>query len=89
MSDDDRYTRITLRIPKELTLKLKEVAESRSHSMNAEIIQRLEDSLPDESYKLTQDEIDERLLDAAELYVISADDESIMRLLSKRFIYRK
>lgn len=89
MSDNDRYTRITLRIPKELTLKLKEAAESRSHSMNAEIIQRLEDSLPDEAYKLTQDEIDERLLDSAELYVISADDESIMRLLSKRFIYRK
>jgi len=41
MSDDDRYTRITLRIPKDLTQALKRAADLDSHSMNAEIIQRL------------------------------------------------
>lgn len=49
MSDDDRYTRITLRIPKELVGSLKEAADARSHSMNAEIVQRLEDSFSDAS----------------------------------------
>ncbi|WP_086642929.1 Arc family DNA-binding protein [Acetobacter sp. DsW_063] len=52
MSDDDRYTRITLRIPKELTLKLKDAADARSHSMNAEIIQRLENTFGSDWDKL-------------------------------------
>lgn len=42
---EDRYTRITLRIPKKTHKALQEAADARSHSMNAEIVQRLEDSL--------------------------------------------
>lgn len=37
---------ISIRMTRELLDKLKEVAESRSHSMNAEIVQRLESSFP-------------------------------------------
>lgn len=44
MTEEDRYTRITLRIPKDLRDKLAEAANSKSHSMNAEIIQRVEES---------------------------------------------
>jgi len=40
--NDERYTRITLRIPKELHAKLQDAADQTSHSMNAEIVQRLE-----------------------------------------------
>lgn len=42
--DDDRYTRITLRIPKELHARLQEMADASSKSMNAEIVARLEAS---------------------------------------------
>lgn len=80
---------VSIRMTRKLLDRLKDEADARSHSMNAEIVQRLEDSLPDESEPLTQDEIDDRLLDSAELYVISASDEAVMKLLSKRFIYRK
>jgi len=45
MADEDRYTRITLRIPKDIIPALKAAADQRSHSMNAEIVQRLEASL--------------------------------------------
>ena len=41
---EDRYTRITLRIPKKVHKSLQEAADARSHSMNAEIVQRLEES---------------------------------------------
>lgn len=44
MDTDDRYTRITLRIPKDLHSKLSDAADETSKSMNAEIIARLEDS---------------------------------------------
>ncbi|MBD3643537.1 Arc family DNA-binding protein [Alcanivorax sp.] len=44
MDKDDRYTRITLRIPRELHSKLTDEAERTSKSLNAEIIGRLEDS---------------------------------------------
>lgn len=40
--DDDRYTRITLRLPTELHAKLQKASEQSSHSMNAEIIARIE-----------------------------------------------
>lgn len=49
MSDEDRYTRITLRIPKALTAQLKSGADERSHSMNAEIIRRLEETFEPQS----------------------------------------
>ena len=38
---EDRYQRITLRIPKELHTKLMAEADAKSRSMNAEIIDRL------------------------------------------------
>ncbi|MEH6565555.1 MAG: Arc family DNA-binding protein [Halopseudomonas sp.] len=44
MYKDDRYTRITLRIPKDLHEQLSSYAEQTSKSMNAEIIGRLEQS---------------------------------------------
>lgn len=44
MEKDDRYTRITLRIPKELHERLSTCADETSKSMNAEIIGRLEHS---------------------------------------------
>lgn len=49
MADDDRYTRITLRIPKDLIAPLKGAADARSHSMNAEIVHRLEKSFSSEN----------------------------------------
>lgn len=45
MSNNDRYRRFNLRIPKETFDLLQEAADARSHSMNAEIVQRLEDSM--------------------------------------------
>lgn len=54
MSEDDRYTRVTLRIPKELTALLKEAADRGSHSMNAEIVQRLEGSFEEGGVKEVQ-----------------------------------
>lgn len=44
MDEEDRYTRITLRLPKELHSRLTEVASAQSHSMNAEIVARLQGS---------------------------------------------
>lgn len=45
MAEDDGYIRITLRIPREVHAQLTASAAARSHSMNAEIIRRLEQSL--------------------------------------------
>ncbi|MDG9927400.1 MULTISPECIES: Arc family DNA-binding protein [unclassified Pseudomonas] len=42
MDNDDRYTRITLRIPKDLHSRLAQSAVDTSKSMNAEILSRLE-----------------------------------------------
>lgn len=39
--DDDRYTRITLRIPKDLHQALQTASDSTSKSLNAEIVNRL------------------------------------------------
>lgn len=44
MDDKDRYTRITLRIPKDLHAKLQAASDESSKSMNAEIIERVENS---------------------------------------------
>lgn len=41
MDDEDRYTRITLRIPKDLHRSLSDSAERSSKSLNAEIVGRL------------------------------------------------
>ena len=47
---EDRYQRITLRIPKDLHTKLMSEAEAKSRSMNAEIIDRLH--LADQEHEL-------------------------------------
>lgn len=44
MMEDDRYTRITLRIPKDLHAMLQEASEESSKSVNAEIIERVRKS---------------------------------------------
>ena len=44
MDEEDRYTRITLRIPRELHVRLDAEADRTSKSLNAEIIGRLEDT---------------------------------------------
>lgn len=44
MDSDDRYTRITLRIPKELHTQITQAAEETSKSANAEIVARLQES---------------------------------------------
>lgn len=48
--DEDRYTRITLRIPKDLHAALTRLAAEKSRSMNAEIIDRLTWSVRDANY---------------------------------------
>lgn len=49
MDDEDRYTRITLRIPKDLHQVLSTAADRTSKSLNAEIIGRLQASIPDDT----------------------------------------
>ena len=44
MDDEDRYTRITLRIPKDLHRQLSDAADKTSKSLNAEIVGRLSES---------------------------------------------
>lgn len=44
MDDEDRYIRITLRIPKDLHRSLSEAADQTSKSLNAEIVARLQGS---------------------------------------------
>ncbi|MBV0890010.1 Arc family DNA-binding protein [Komagataeibacter oboediens] len=46
---DERRVPITLRMPRDLLDRLKAAADAHSHSMNAEIVQRLEASLNDQS----------------------------------------
>lgn len=52
MDDEDRYTRITLRLPKDLDRKLQEQADATSKSKNAEIVARLEASFKDPAQDL-------------------------------------
>ena len=49
MNDEDRYTRITLRIPKDLHRSLSEAADKTSKSLNAEIVGRLQQSFETDS----------------------------------------
>lgn len=42
--DEERYTRITLRLPKQLHEQLAAVADAASRSMNAEMVARLDAS---------------------------------------------
>jgi hypothetical protein len=49
--DDDRYTRITLRIPRELHAELQRAADTTSKSLNAEIIGRLQGTVAEPQAK--------------------------------------
>lgn len=60
--EEDRYTRITLRIPTDLHAKLQKSADRASHSMNSEIITRL-----GQTYELTQKVENKQLDELAEL----------------------
>lgn len=42
--EDARYQRFNLRVPRELLSRLEQAADARSHSTNAEILDRLEKS---------------------------------------------
>lgn len=42
--EEDRFTRITLRIPKDVHASLQAAADEKAHSMNAEIVARLQES---------------------------------------------
>lgn len=53
---DDKYQRITLRIPKELHEKLTSQAKDKSRSMNAEIVHRLEESFQFTAVAFSEDE---------------------------------
>ncbi|MBU1282712.1 MAG: Arc family DNA-binding protein [Gammaproteobacteria bacterium] len=58
MDTEDRYTRITLRIPKDLHAWLSQSADDTSKSMNAEIIARLERSFEGDALGLDKDVLD-------------------------------
>ena len=49
MKDEDRYTKMSLRLPKETHQKLALAADSLSRSTNAEVVARLEESLARDS----------------------------------------
>lgn len=73
--DEDRYTRITLRIPTDLHTKLQKSADKASHSMNAEIITRLAQTY-DAGQKLESKQLD----DLAELLA----EKVALRILKKK-----
>lgn len=64
MEDDDKYVRITFRMPKELHARLGAEAERTSKSMNAEIVARLQASFDDSGAELAR-LIEEELASAA------------------------
>lgn len=80
MNDDDRYTRITLRIPRDLHQRLGEVAEKTSKSLNAEIIGRLQSSV-DESGSAELESLRKDL----EIALLSAQRERLSCLSVKLF----
>lgn len=69
MSDDDRYRRFNLRIPKELFAQIQEQADARSHSMNAEILRRI-----DLSFSVEEDNIGKLSEWAVKIYKQDADE---------------
>lgn len=52
--EEDRYTRITLRIPKDLHSQLQKTADDTSKSTNAEIVARLQNSFTPQSDAMDQ-----------------------------------
>ncbi|MFT9400378.1 Arc family DNA-binding protein [Acetobacter sp.] len=83
----DERASITIRLPKDLLDRIREAAICNSHSANAEIVQCLSREFVPEDQPMSQEDLDDALLDAAETYIIGADDEAVMHLLSKRFVY--
>ncbi|MBX9900794.1 MAG: type II toxin-antitoxin system HicB family antitoxin [Burkholderiaceae bacterium] len=73
--EEDRYIRITLRIPKDLHFKLHWFAEETSKSMNAEIVYRLE-----QSFKSSPNE--QLLSDKAVLSAVIQNQETLIKSLS-------
>lgn len=61
MTDEDRYTRITLRIPKDLHARLQAEADASSKSINAEIIGRVQ-----QTFDALSGSVETRLLDIEE-----------------------
>ena len=57
--EEDRYIRITLRLPRELHARLDAAADDTSKSLNAEIVGRLEASFRGDEIPLTQSLLDE------------------------------
>jgi hypothetical protein len=57
MAKQDDYTRITLRIPAALHAKLTDICDKTNRSMNAEIIDRLNDSLSDPIPRKSKQEV--------------------------------
>lgn len=81
MDEEDRYTRITLRIPKDLHRSLTEAADQTSKSLNAEIVGRLADSFKGaiEPRALSLEERLERQAKAAHMKVLLIGLESQIR----------
>jgi HicB family len=61
MTDEDRYTRITLRIPKDLHARLQAEADASSKSINAEIIGRVQ-----QTFDASSGSVETRLRDIEE-----------------------
>lgn len=70
MDSEEKYQRVNLRIPKELHARVMEAAGERSHSMNAEIVQRLEVSLSGRP-----------IVDVPESEGLNADERSLVRAM--------
>lgn len=65
--EDDRYTRITLRIPKDLHVALAAEADATSKSLNAEIVARLASSFADRQPPADEERVQDIAKEAAEL----------------------
>ncbi|MBP0492162.1 Arc family DNA-binding protein [Pararoseomonas indoligenes] len=88
---DDGYTRITLRIPMSLHQRLTQAAADRSHSMNAEIITRLESSFGEIGERLSKlealvfgDELGNEAL-LRQIMSVEEDYQSLLRDLARQF----
>lgn len=82
---DDAYTRITLRIPNQLHQRLTEAAANNSHSMNAEIVARLDNSfgsLEDRMRKLELVVFDEERGNEALLHRTMANEDEYKEIAS-------
>lgn len=95
MSNNDRYRRFNLRIPKETFERLQEAADARSHSMNAEIVQRLEESFSQSSSHPSGQEYNLSLLkfwpskdDLGEFFILSNARYAKKKFIEKLENYR-